>query len=112
MQVEWINSPNGGWYWLSTVDLEDSHFDALEGVYVIFNNVETVDIGIGNIRSRLYAHRRQFQHRDDYSQLRVRWAAVAPTFQGGVENYLADRLNPTVGERFSNDPPITVNLPW
>ena len=112
MQVQWINPSNGGFYLLHAVDLEHSHFDNLQGVYVIFNNVETLDVGIGNIRSRLYAHRTQFEHRDDYKELRVRWAAVAPNSQGGVENYLADKLNLTVGQRFSNNPPIEVNLPW
>ena len=112
MQVKWLKLSNGDWYSLKSVNLEDSHFDDLEGVYVIFSNIETVDIGIGNIRSRLYAHRTQFENRDDYNKLGVTWAKVHTTSQGGVENYLADMLNPTVGERFSNDPPITVNLPW
>lgn len=111
MQVEWINPSNGGVYFLHSVDLTHNHFDNLEGVYVIFNNAETLDVGIGNIRSRLYAHRTQFENRYDYKELRVRWAAVASNFQGGVENYLAGKLKPTVGERFSNDPPIVVNLP-
>ena len=112
MQVEWINPSNGDYYLLSSVDLTHSHFDDLQGVYVIYTNVVTADIGIGDIRDRLYAHRRQFQYRDDYNKLRVRWAEVAPSSQGGVENYLAECLKPTSGRRFSNDPPIPVNLPW
>ena len=94
------------------MDLKHSHFDKFEGVYVIFTNIETVDVGIGNIRSRLSSHRTQFEHRYDYNKLRVRWAEVESNFQGGVENYLAALLKPTSGRRFSDDPPIKVNLPW
>lgn len=30
----------------------------------------------------------------------------------GVEKYLANTLNPVVGERFPERTPIEVNLPW
>jgi hypothetical protein len=40
------------------------------------------------------------------------WAAVGLLHQHGVEHYLADQLDPLVGERHPDDHPIPVNLPW
>ena len=112
MQVQWSAPSNGGWYNLNTVNLESKYFNNRHGVYVIFTNIYTVDVGLGEIGSRLIAHRRQFENRDDYMKLKVTWASVSTGYQGGVENYLRQQLNPRAGQRFSNDPPIPVNLPW
>ena len=112
MPVEWVTPTNGGWYTLHSLDLAHSHFDNFHGVYIIFKDTETVDVGIGEIRRRLSAHRKQFENRNDYNILKVIWGRVPTDSQGGVENYLRQQLNPTAGQRFSDDPPITVNLPW
>ena len=112
MQVAWNRPSNGGWYALNSLDLANSHFNNLHGVYVIFTNTYTVDVGIGEIGRRLVAHRKQFENRPDYMNLKVTWGRVPTGSQGGVENYLRQQLNPTAGQRFSDDPPIAVNLPW
>jgi hypothetical protein len=44
--------------------------------------------------------------------LRVTWAKVGKDERGGVERYLADTLRPLEGDRWSDDSPIAVNLPW
>jgi len=92
-----------------------------EGVYIIWhdgtaqNNVaETVRIGQGIISQRIATHRN-----DDVitayavrGSLRVTWAAVAGRARRlGIERYLADELDPLVGE-YPDVRPIPVNLPW
>ena len=115
MNVNW-QTYNGNWYSLELVDLASNHFNKLSGVYIIFTNLHTffhtLDVGLGDIRTRLQDHRRQFQNRNDYGNIKVTWAHVPANSQGGVENYLRQQLEPSTGQRFSNDPPIPVNLPW
>ena len=76
MQVTWNRLHNGGWYALNSLNLANSHFNNLHGVYVIFTNTYTVDVGLGEIRTRLGAHRKQFENRPDYMNLKVTWAWV------------------------------------
>jgi len=116
MNVEWIKCEGDKWCGLNTVNLDHSHFDDLEGVYIIWHggsNAATVRVGQGVIRDRLAAHRED----DDiqaYAHLTLfaTWASVAKQYRDGVEAYLADSLNPKVGERFPDRVPIEVNLPW
>ena len=88
-----------------------------EGVYIIWHggqNPSTVRVGSGIIAQRLASHRsdaRILTYRER-GTLYVTWADVPAQYQEGVENYLADRLQPLVGERFPNVAPIVVNLPW
>jgi hypothetical protein len=65
------------------------------------------------IRDRLAAHRDdpEVQTYSSYT-LFVTWAKVATLSKNGVEAYLANTLNPLVGECFPDVTPIQVNLPW
>jgi hypothetical protein len=60
MKLSWNKCKGGIWCSLNTVDLEDSHFDGMEGVYVIWHDGQTpktVRVDQGIIRDRLAAHR-------------------------------------------------------
>lgn len=116
MNVKWMKCKGDEWCPLSTVNLQDDHFDGLEGVYIIWHvgpNLVTVRIGQGVIRDRLAAHRNDLEvQANAHLNLLVTWASVEATYRDGVEAYLANRLDPKVGERFPNRRPIEVNLPW
>ena len=123
MNLKWSKRDQGNWYSLYLLSSDDDYlnddcFDNLHGVYVIFTALQTtdggvaIDVGLGEIRMRLKCHRREFEGGPDYMNLKVTWAEVPADSQGGVENYLRQELKPSMGERFSDDPPIVVNLPW
>ncbi len=116
MELSWIKCKGDEWCNLNTVNLSHSHFEGLEGVYIIWhagNNPHTVRIGQGIIKERLATHRddSEIQAYSSYG-LYVTWASVALKYRDGVEAYLANKLNPWVGERFPDVTPIQVNLPW
>ncbi len=116
MQLEWNKCQGDVWCPLNTVDLQHHHFDSLEGVYVIWHGGEspvTVRVGQGIIRDRLAAHRSD-PAVQAYASLGLyaTWAKVEAASRDGVEAYLAQALNPKVGERFPNRKPISVNHPW
>ena len=72
----------------------------------------TFYIGVtSNLKTRIADHRDNSEI-IKYSNLKVTWAKVNGNQMEGVEKYLADKLNPVVGERFPNRTPIEVNLPW
>lgn len=116
MQVTWNRCEGHIWCELNNVDLNNNHFDNMTGVYVIWygvNNPRTVRVGQGFIRDRLRDHRldSKVQAYKQYGLL-VTWASVPANSLNGVEAYLAQNLNPILGERFPNVLPIAVNLPW
>lgn len=106
-------------YWLFGVDLSHSHFDDLEGVYIIWRAhgiiPVAVYIGQGIIKNRLYAHRKDLrilQYNSKEKPLYVTWAEVPRGHRTGVEMYLHNELNPLVGEPpQGNAIPVRVNLP-
>jgi hypothetical protein len=88
----------------------------MEGVYVIWHGGQspaTIRMGQGVIRDRLQAHRND-SGVQAYAHLRlyVTWASVLARDRDGVEAYLAQQLQPLIGERFPQRLPIPVNLPW
>ena len=98
------------------VDLTHSHFDGMEGVYVIWhggNQPHTVRVGQGVIRDRI-AHHRQDSQIQAFRNLGlyVTWASVPAYQRDGVERYLGDQLSPNLGLRLPDAVPIQVNLPW
>ena len=114
MIVTWYRClPNNVWCDFDTLDLSKVNS---EGVYVIWHggsNPRTVRVGSGIVVQRIQAHRKDPMVAA-YRQygLFVTWADVPASFQQGVENYLADLLQPLVGERFPNVQPIEVNSPF
>ena len=116
MRLTWNKYEGGVWCRLHTVDLTHKHFDYMGGVYIIWHggeNAHTVRVGQGVIRDRITEHRKD---RDiiiyAHFNLYITWARVPSEYRDGIEKYLADKLNPLVGERFPKRAPIEVNLPW
>ncbi len=112
LQLNWQKCQGDVWGQLLHVDLAHSHFNGMDGVYIIWQAAgPVVRVGQGICKDRLS------QHRNDpaitkYQNLHVSWAPVPAQFRDGVERYLANILNPVVGDAFPNAQPIPVNLPW
>lgn len=112
----WNKCQRDLWCGLLDVDLSHSHFDGMEGVYVIWhagNQAQTVRVGQGIIRDRIAQHRQDSQilaYRN--LGLFVTWASVPAYQRDGVERYLGDQLAPKVDDRLPDAVPIQVNLPW
>ncbi len=111
MIVDWIKCKTNVWCNLQTVKLEHEHFTDLVGVYIIWSGEDVVRIGSGVIKDRLSDHRNN-EEITAYSDLKVTWAEIDNQSMQGAEVYLANELNPKVGDRFPNVDPISVNLPW
>jgi len=115
MQLDWIKCTNDAWCGLNSVDLSHSHFNGLEGVYVIWhggNGHNIVKVGQGNIADRLTAYRNDPKIQA-YAKntLYVTWAKVDRHQQDGVEAFLGSSLAPLVAERFPDVQQMQVNLP-
>lgn len=119
MTLNWIRYDNGNWCDFLGLDLSNSHFANLGGVYVIWcrKNMSAVPtvvrVGQGDIKDRITAHRNDpdilaYKNHGLY----VTWASVSPTFRDGVERFLADSLRPEIGDAFPSVMPTRVNLPW
>lgn len=117
MNLKWIKCTDDVWCKLATVNLGHSHFENMEGDYIIWYGEDdspvTVRVGQGVIKDRLEAHRedKEVQAYKRFGLL-VTWASVAKKYRDGVEAYLAQELESKVGERFPDRDPIEVNLPW
>ena len=115
MIVHWNKCEGNVWCKLNEVDLSNSHFNCMTGVYVIChggNNPRTVRVGQGFIKDRIAAHRADPEVQVyNHLGLYVTWARIPANFLNGVEAFLAQQLNPLVGQRFPNVPIIPVNLP-
>jgi hypothetical protein len=116
MQLSWLKCQGEVWCQLANVNLDHSHFDHMNGVYIIWHGGQqpwTVYVGQGYIRDRLTSHRQDPRIQVFASLgLYVTWAVVPDQARDGVECYLASRLQPRVGERCPDTTPVEVNLPW
>lgn len=117
MELNWIKCRGNVWCRLNEVNLETVPDD--EGVYVIWyedtlGDDQCVYVGQGVIKDRLEYHRSNddVQIYEISGELRVTWALVPAKRRAGVEKYLSDQLDPSVGERHPDVPPIAVNLPF
>lgn len=115
MKLHWNKCFGDAWCELYTVDLSDPHFEALEGVYVIWHGGRApncVMVGQGPIRERLTLHRadpavQQYARHE----LFVTWAQVPASARSGVERFLIEELCPKVDCHLPDVPPVAVNLP-
>lgn len=116
MKLSWVMCQGDVWCNLDTVNLNHEHFNSMYGVYIIWHggsNALTVRVGQGFIRDRLLEHRKDSQIQAFSDKiLYVTWASVPSSERSSVESFLAVSLQPLVGERFPDVPPIEVNLPW
>lgn len=112
MQLAWQKCQGDVWGTLMDVDLGHAHFNNMEGVYIIWQaNGPVVRVGQGIIRDRLTTHRND-RAITAYQALHVTWAPVSTLHRNSVERYLANILNPKVGDAFPNVIPTQVLLPW
>ena len=116
MNLNWTKCEGDQWCSLHNLNLDHSHFKNLEGVYIIWHGGQqpaTVYVGQGNIAARLAEHR---QHDDilkfSHHGLFVTWAQVDARSRDGVERFVADGLNPKVGQHHPLASTIAVNFPW
>jgi hypothetical protein len=115
LNVTWIKSKADTWLAFETFDLSTA--DTALGVYVIWHGGQTprvVRVGQGRINERIGAHRNDTAicaYRTS-GPLLVTWAIVPPLHLDGVERFLANRLNPLIGDRHPDVAPVAVNLPW
>ncbi len=116
LEVEWIKCTGNIWCNLLNLNLNNTYFNNLEGVYIIWHegrNPAIVRVGQGIIKDRLEVHRNDpeilaYQQHTLYAT----WAEVPENYRDSVEAYLGERLNPNVGSNFPDVAPISVNLPW
>ena len=86
------------------------------GVYIIWLEGDpgpAVYVGQGNISARLAHHRNDPEILEcaDHGTLLATWAKVSKSQRDGVERYLADELNPVMGDSYPEVDPIRVNIP-
>lgn len=112
LELVWIKYANGQWCGLEDLNMADTHFDNLKGVYIIWSNSSgnVIRIGSGVIKDRISDHRNNADILE-HSDLYVTWAKVNANQMQNVEKYLSEVLFPEVGERFPDKTPIEVNLP-
>lgn len=113
LNLKWVAC---GDHWCSLKNLDLKTVKG-SGVYIIWhegNPSQVVRVGQGDIAARLGAHREDpaIKAYAKKGTLRVTWASVSAAQRGGVEHYLADQLNPLVGDTFPVADPIAVNAPW
>ena len=117
LNVHWFkcNASNGtDWCGFETLNLDTVTED---GAYIIWhagNPGHTVYVGQGAVKDRLAKHRndRRILACKQKGKLYVTWATVSGGQQDGVERYLADWLDPLVGDAHPDAVPIQVNSPW
>jgi hypothetical protein len=111
--VKWATCGNDG-HWCSLDLLNLEPLGHTGGVYAIWhegNPSRIVRVGQGNIADRLAAHRRdpKIAAYRAFGTLRVTWAVLPEWMWDGVERYLAEYLQPLVGDAFPDVLPIAVN---
>lgn len=116
ISLNWIKCGNDSWCSLNVVNLNNMHFNSLEGVYIIWHagvNPKVVRVGQGDIKDRLFKHRED-EEVQKYSNLGlfVTWARTSVVERDGIERYLGETLKPLVGSKFPDALPIEVNFPW
>lgn len=116
MYLIWTKCQAEIWCKLNNVNLEHSHFNDCQGVYIIWHGGRkpaVVYVGQGDIKARIQDHRcdpaiQQFE----LLTLYVTWADVPDSSWDGVEAFLAKRWTPKVGTNHPSADPIEVNSPW
>jgi len=122
LKVSWAACGNDG-HWCDFLLVKlDSDSLSKGGVYVIWSeNADgsgktAVYIGQGKPAAECLARHRDevkiARHGTNGRVLRATWAKVSKQERGGMEHYLADTLRPLEGDRWSDDTPVPVNLPW
>lgn len=115
MILNWMKCIGDQWCNFFELDLNHSHFNDLEGVYIIWHGAPAavVYVGQGEIRERIAAHRVESEITQYKTHgLYVTWAPVLEIYRDGVERYLVDEWYPLVGANHPQVMPVKVNSPW
>lgn len=115
LPIYWNRCAGDVWGELYAVNLNDPHFDNLEGVYMVWlggSKPAAICAGSGMIREKL-AERRSSPEIIALREksLLVTWAKVEAGASKGVERWLLENLRPKVANRIPDSLPIEVNLP-
>ncbi len=118
IRVHWnrVQTAQGdSWAEFFALDLEDPHFDGLEGVFVVWQGGSApaaVSVGAGNVRDGLNNQRADpaiapYKGKPIF----VSWAKVEKAARAGVARYLQDALKPQIRLPAPPAAPVEVNLP-
>ena len=115
LSVYWNRCQGDTWAELFAVDLNDPHFDGLEGVYMVWmggSQPAAICAGSGLIREKLAERRNepQIQGLKEKSLL-VTWAKVDTISRTGVERWLLENLRPKLTNPIPGSVAVEVNLP-
>ena len=115
LPIYWNRCDGDVWGELYAINLNDPHFDNLEGVYMVWlggNKPAAICAGSGLIREKL-AERRTAPELIALREksLLVTWAKVDALASKGVERWLLENLRPKIPNKAPDSPPVEVNLP-
>jgi len=119
LTLEWMIGVDDNWMQLDSLDLSDTYFDRISGVYIVWygpdekgNEGRVVCAGHGVLRSKLENLKADpVVARYSRRRLLVTWAEVDSHHSEHVEAYLIGMLNPLHCERHPNIMQTIVNLP-
>ena len=117
--VSWARHLRGGWYSFKWANLKILGMS--EGIYILWypeteaRPFQAVYVGQGIIRNRIDHHRgnhSRILHKVVARYLRLTWTIVPSVIdRNAIERYLAETLQPLVGEAWPDVLPVRVNLP-
>ena len=115
LNLSWNKCKGDVWGDLQTVDLADSHFDGLDGVFAAWHGGSSptpVVVGHGNIREEL-ERLRMDPSLDPYRPMGIfiTWARAEAVLGEGIDRFLCETLLPKVAHPPPQAPVIQVNLP-
>ncbi|MDE2140847.1 MAG: type II/IV secretion system protein [Elusimicrobia bacterium] len=115
LRIHWNQVQGGAWADFFAVNLDDPHFNELEGVYVAWQGgaqPAVIAVGQGPVREGLKELRAApalSLYRN--SSLFATWAKIEKVARPGVLRYLIEALKPKVAPAAPSTPTIEVNLP-
>lgn len=118
LKVHWnrVQTAQGdSWAEFFALNLDDPHFDALEGVFVVWQGGSApaaVTVGLGNLRDAMKATRSD-PAMEPYKgkPIFVSWAKVEKVARPGVARYLLESLKPRLAPPAPPASAIEVNMP-
>ena len=115
LSVYWNRCEGDTWGELFAVDVQDPHFDKLEGVYMVWlggSQPTAICAGSGLIREEIAKLRGEpgiLAMRD--KSLLITWAKVDAYMRAGVERWLLENLKPKFSAALPGSTAVEVNLP-
>ncbi|OGR96752.1 MAG: hypothetical protein A2V88_15510 [Elusimicrobia bacterium RBG_16_66_12] len=115
LSLHWNRCRGDVWGEFFSVDLDDRHFDGLEGVFVVWmggSQPAAIAVGLGRIRDALKELRADpALAAYEGKTLLVSWAKVEQVARAGVARYLSEALKPRIAPQTPPAAPIEINAP-